>query len=176
MNVQLFTSLSRTLVTVRRLKPHDIALIEEMHRRLSPRSMYARYLSNRMPSTDQFEDLLRLDRDGNKVFVVVTQQRPEAIIGLAYYVVQSESQPATAEPALLIEDEYQGQGLGTFLFDTLSSAAYQSRICRFTVFIERGNRAMFSILRKSGLRVEEHDLGDVSEIHMQLDHHDSLCR
>jgi len=70
-------------------------------------------------------------------------------VGIARYVRDREN-PAAAEIAVTIVDDWQGRGLGTELLARLSERAREEGIRRFTAVVADGNPAASGLLRSSG--------------------------
>ena len=116
--------LGGTPVTVRPAQPSDVVLIQEMHTRLSKESLYYRYLAAHPPSPEDLQRLCFLD-GGPGVAMVATVEEPqgqEKVVAMACYCVDP-GDPTTAEPAVLVEDSYQGRRLGKRIGLALCKAA-----------------------------------------------------
>src|SRR4051794_19663201 len=109
--VALHSQQDKEGVTMRPIRPDDADLINEMHQRLSPDSIYYRYLQPRIPSMAEIEQVCRLDPAKGAGFVATVQRGAEIIVGVAYYVREAQ-QRLTAEPGILVEDQFQDQGIG----------------------------------------------------------------
>jgi GNAT superfamily N-acetyltransferase len=140
----------RQPVVVRPIQPGDAGLIDAMHRRLSPDSLYYRYLQPRIPPLAEIEQVCQLEPDQGAGFVATVQQETESIVSLAYYVREPQERLPTAEPAILVEDRFQGQGIGRRLWQHLHEQASANRISRLRVFVEPGNQRMLRLLQGSG--------------------------
>ena len=93
MCAQILTLLNQSPVTVRPVKSNDIPLIVAMHERLSPRTIYQRYLQYWVPPINDFQCLVHLGQGkAGAAFVAVVEQPWEVVIGLAYYVIQPDQQ------------------------------------------------------------------------------------
>ncbi|MCX6047952.1 MAG: hypothetical protein NT075_22865 [Chloroflexi bacterium] len=137
-------------VTVRPIQYGDAALIYEMHQRLSPESVYYRYLQYRRPTLAEIAPICRLDPARGAGFVAITQ--PEAtIVGLAYYVQEAQAAEPTAEPGILVEDSCQEQGLGRRLWQQLQHHAQVAGIRWLRVWSHPGNQRLAQLVRGGGL-------------------------
>jgi GNAT superfamily N-acetyltransferase len=83
---------------------------------------------------------------------------------MAYYVVTDEG---TAETAFLVEDLYQGQGIGRRFMNALSQAAKAESICFFDSRVLPSNKAMLRLLYLSGQLV--HKKRDYDAFEMRTD-------
>jgi RimJ/RimL family protein N-acetyltransferase len=145
--------LDETQVTVRLAQQSDVVLIQEMHMRLSKESVYSRYLAPHTPNPEDLQRLCFLD-DPSGVAIVATVQEPqEKVIGMACYCVDPRD-PATAEPAVLVEDSYQGRGVGKRMLLALCQHARQMDVEVFECFILLANQPVLHLIKGSGLRYE----------------------
>jgi protein lysine acetyltransferase len=71
-------------------------------------------------------------------------------VGGATYV-RSASDRALADISFLIEDEFQGRGLGTLLMGAVAVAARRNGIARFAADVLAGNALMCAILHRAGI-------------------------
>jgi GNAT superfamily N-acetyltransferase len=144
-----------SLAVIRPAKLSDTALIEAMHRRLSLESMYYRYLRPYTPSPAEIEQVCQLDESNGAAFVIALPGSPERILGLGYYIIQGSPQAPIADPAILIEDEFQGLGLGKLLFQQMGQHARSQGVRAFLMLIHLANQRMMSLIRRSGFPFQE---------------------
>jgi GNAT superfamily N-acetyltransferase len=137
-------------VIVRPAQPTDTALLEEMHERLSPDTIYYRYLSPRKPTPEELQQEIQLATERGATLVATTQTPAEAIVGLAFYVIDQDA-PEKAEAAFLIEDDFQGCGLGRCLFQQLRQQAQMQGIRTWHMSMAADNERMIQLIRRSGL-------------------------
>lgn len=136
-------------VAIRPLRTDDVDDLLAMHQRLSTQTIYNRYLRPYTPSRAELEAICNLAAPRGAGFAVVTDTPSSQIVGMGYYVVD-EKRPLVAEPAILIEDRYQGMGLGSRLFARLTEHARSHDITAFTMLVQAANRPMFQLLSRSG--------------------------
>lgn len=142
-----------TVVVVRPIRPDDVLLLLDMHRRLSSTSIHYRYLRSYKPTFEDMHRISHIQDDEGAALVATLEASQETAIGLAYYVVDKQ-QPGTAEPAIVIEDRFQGQGLGRILMQHLTQSALARDICAFNALIDPTNERIMHIIQGSGLRFE----------------------
>ena len=135
-------------IEIRMIHPYDVGMLEDMHRYCSDQSLYLRYLRTYRPTRDELEDICHLRPDQGAAFVAVVSEPYEMIVGLAYYVRDSKDH---AEPAVLVEDKYQGQGIGKDLLRELTLYARKHGINTYRAFVEGDNRGMMHIINRSNL-------------------------
>jgi RimJ/RimL family protein N-acetyltransferase len=157
------------VVTLRPFHPRDIVSILEMHRRSSMTSLFYRYLRSYHPTFEELQRLYQLDEENGVTLVAVVEFPWETVVGVAnYYIIDRTPQSVTAEPAFLIEDRFQGQGLGRALFTCLIRHALSQGISDFQFYIEPGNKRMMHVIRRSGLPFEEKIVAGTRQVLMQL--------
>jgi RimJ/RimL family protein N-acetyltransferase len=138
-------------VTVRPIQHGDAHLIDEMHQRLSPDSLYFRYLQCRPPTAAEIAAVCRLAPESGAGLVVTTQEAPTAIVGVAYYVREPHAAEPTAELGILIEDRFQGQGIGRRLWQRLQQQAQRDGVRRLRLLAHPQNQRMAWLVQSSGL-------------------------
>jgi ribosomal protein S18 acetylase RimI-like enzyme len=162
-------------VAIRPARPDDVEAIMAMHQRLSADTLYSRYHSPRMPSRMEVAGITRLNGDGviedgvtvdgGRALLAVLPGRRGAVVGLAYYVVTG---PETAEVAFLVEDAYQGQGIGRRLVRALSQEAQAAGIRYFDADVLAANQPMLRLLRQHGRVVYERRVMGALEMRLRL--------
>lgn len=140
-----------TRILVRPVLPEDRERLREGFARLSARSRYRRFLTSLEHLSDQqVRDLTEIDYDDRMAWVAVDPSRPSLPgLGVARYVRIAE-EPAVAEAAVTVLDEYQGRGIGTILLRVLAESARERGIRSFRGYVLAENAPMMDIL---------HDLG-----------------
>ena len=136
-------------ITIRPVHPYDGLLLYEMHQRLSPNTIFYRYLRPYRPALAEMEKVASLQGSDGMGFVATQATVREEILGVAYYVVDPD-QAGTAEPAILVADRFQGQGVGGRLFRCLSQHALAHGIHRFEAVTHPANIAVMRLIERSG--------------------------
>ena len=133
---------------IRPLRPDDKRLLVAGFERLSPESRYRRFLSatNRL-SSDTLRYLTEIDHHDHEALVALASDG--TWIGVARYV-RSRTDPASAEAAVTVADDWHGRGLGTALTGLLARRAREEGIHRFTAVMLAENRDMFEVLQEVG--------------------------
>ena len=132
-------------VELRPLEPAERERLVRLFRRLSPESVYHRFLSPiQDPSEAGLDRLLDLDhKDREAVAAAVGDE----VVGVArYFRAPGET---SADLALLVEDAWQGRGLSRFLIDRLTELARRRGIEQFTATILSENRPAIRMVRRS---------------------------
>jgi GNAT superfamily N-acetyltransferase len=137
-------------VALRPLRPSDVMLVDEMHRRLSPESLYARYFQYRIPSLDEIAAVCRMRPEQGAGFVATVHKAADMVIGLTYYVREAHGRDHTAEIGILVEDRYQGQGIGRRLWQHLHEYAAANQFRALRVLSDTSNHRMLRLVQGSG--------------------------
>lgn len=138
-------------ITIRPIQADDVGLIDAMHERLSPMSLYYRYLQNRKPTLDEITAVCQLDPAQGAGFVATTPADSAAIVGVAYYVRKRQEPAPTAEPGILVEDGFQAQGIGRQLWQQLQQHAQVDGIRQLRVLSHPHNQRMTRLVQGGGL-------------------------
>ena len=136
---------------MRPVKISDEPLLKDFFYSLSEETRYNRFLSRRedMPR-DMLQDLF-LVVDYTKEMVIlatIEHEGAEIVIGVGQYVMLEGT--LTAQVALVIRDDYQGQGLGSELLSYLANIAQKQGLSGFTAEILPDNKHVMHLLEKTG--------------------------
>ena len=157
-----------THVTLRHIQPEDEPALTALYERLSPQTAYQRFFTvmRRFPP-DWVHILANVDYD--RRMAIVALDPAGELIGVARYVYDARVQEA--EIAIVIEDRWQGRGLGTRLLDELIGYADGKGIRRFRAYVLADNLRMFKLIRRVTTIVERKlDSGVVSLLLAPLGH------
>ena len=137
-------------VHVRQITPEDADLILALHARFSDRTRYLRYFSPypRIPPRD-LARFVNVDHHDREALVMAVG---DDLIAVGRY--ERLGQGATdAEVAFVVEDAYQGRGVGSALLEHLAEAARESGISRFVAEVLPQNRTMLRVFSDAGFQV-----------------------
>ncbi len=133
---------------IRLAHPDDARAITEMHHRCSERSRYLRYFSLR----DWRDVQLRRLAGGHRGATLVAMSEPGKVVALGNVFPEGpEDQRTRAEVAIIVEDAYQGRGLGTALFRRQLQMAQRLGFSEVTAVVLAENKGMLHLLKTSGL-------------------------
>lgn len=159
----------QTAVTIRPVTPADLDLLVDLHGRLSDETLFKRFLRPYRPTVRDIAFITNLPQSqGAAVMATTTSRQREMAIGLAYYVIEDSAQPVTAEPAFVVDDWYQGQGIGTKLFAALRQTAVAQKIKAFNAVMHPANSSMMRIFQRSGLPLRQCRGYGEREVHIRL--------
>lgn len=157
-----------TEVNVRHIRPEDESALTALYARLSPQTAYQRFFTvmRRLPP-NWGHILANVDYDRRMAIVALGPDGE--LIGVARYVYDDRAHEA--EVAIVIEDPWQGRGLGTLLLGELVAYAEGKEIRRFRAYVLADNLRMLKLLRR-GTRILERKLesGVVSLLLAPLEH------
>ncbi|HCT81462.1 MAG TPA: GNAT family N-acetyltransferase [Micromonosporaceae bacterium] len=139
-----------TTVHLRQIDPSDAEAVVAMHGRFSERTRYMRYFSPypRIPARD-LERFVNVDHVSREALVVSSGSN---LVGVGRY--ERLGPGATdAEVAFVVEDAYQGRGVGSVLLEHLAAAAREVGIERFVAEVLPANATMLRVFTDTGFEV-----------------------
>ena len=142
-------------VPVRRVRAEDAAALQRLVGRSSDRSIELRFFGPLKQLSDEMAERFA-DVDGKDRFALVAldPENPDEIVAVVRY--ERERGTDGAEYAALVEDRFQGRGLGISLTRHLIEAARENGIRHLHAMVMRENIGMLSLLRSLGLPEREH--------------------
>jgi GNAT superfamily N-acetyltransferase len=149
------------------LLPTDAEMLREGFRRLSPDSRQRRFLATLSELDDPMIRLLVDSVDGIHhialLLIVLPPEGEEGPTGVAH-LVQDPADPASADIAVTVIDDWQGRGVGTALVSALMQRR-PAAVTRLRTLVAADNRASLALLAGAG-RVSpglpEHGVLDVT--------------
>lgn len=156
-------------VAIRPIREDDAERLEAAYARLSPESRYRRFLAVKPRLTaEELRYLTDIDGRDHVALIATPVEDPEVIIGVGRFV-RLQSDPATAEFAIVVDDLHQGEGLGTELLRRLADAAIERGVTCFTATVLADNEPVHRLLRSlSGRFAEQRRDGSVDELTVEL--------
>jgi GNAT superfamily N-acetyltransferase len=136
-----------SVMRVRPIRADDELRLAELFARLSERTVYHRFFAayRRLPAT-WYRDLANVDYHAR--LALVAEDVGAAAVRVRGVVRWEPGEaPGTVEIALVIEDAWQGRGLGATLLDALVDAARGRGIERFCADVLAENHRMLRLLR-----------------------------
>jgi len=136
-------------VTVRAVRPADRDGLRTFVDGLSRESRYYRFLTGGRVADEIVQGFVthHPQRDVAVVVTVRAEDGAESIVANAEYVVNAEN---VAELAVVVADDWQGQGLGRRLIQRLQQIARTSQLQGMRGDVLSENRRMLAIMRDCG--------------------------
>jgi len=164
------TNAHGTSISIRPTRPDDAPRLQAFHARLSPETIYWRYLAaHPRLSAAEAERLMSVDGENRVAFVAThTEKCQEDIVGVARYERLRAGQAGEAEFAIVVEDRFQRQGVGTRLWRQLTAYACAHGVRLFVAVVHPENYRMLNFLRHSGLKLDTKLYGGVVTVRVCL--------
>jgi GNAT superfamily N-acetyltransferase len=134
---------------MRAIRSDDRSRLHAFHSRLSSETIYLRYFAVLAALPEKMvERLTHVDYE-NRMVLVATKKLgdEEEIIAVVQY---DRSAATSGEVAFVVEDGWQGLGIGTALLQHLAEYAHSCGIETLTAVTMASNQRMLSLLRHSG--------------------------
>lgn len=130
---------------LRPIRPDDEPRLVELFHRLSSRTVFQRFFRtyDRLPE-HWYRQFANVDYRTRLALVAEDHRAGGSLRAVARY--EPGEAPGTTEIAIVVEDGWQGRGLGTLLLDALLAAAEARGLRRFTADVLADNRAMLRVL------------------------------
>ena len=134
-------------VRLRPIRPDDEPRLMALCDRLSPRTLYQRFFSVRRLRPEEAHAFANVDYRQRMAVVaeVDTGHEPE-LVGVARYGRSDEE--TTADLGLVVEDGWQGLGLGSILLEEILRAGEQRGITEFSADVLTENRHALTLLAR----------------------------
>jgi RimJ/RimL family protein N-acetyltransferase len=140
-----------TPIFVRTLRPHDRIQLARGFERLSTQSRRFRFLAPlRRLTSRQLSMLTEVDQVNHVAIGVRDMSRPDRPGVAVARFIRFEQDPAAAEFAITVIDEYQRRGLGTLLLQLLLDAARKLDVHALRGYVLPDNLAMIQLLNRFG--------------------------
>ena len=142
-------------VAVRAIRPDDAPALQRLYGRLSKQSIHLRFFSYMKQLPDHTaKHLACVDGFNRFALVALDPDDPDEIIAVVRYDRQPPGDER-AEYAALVEDRWQGLGIGTALTRRLIEAARDKGVRSFYALVMGENKRMLNIFRHLGLHERE---------------------
>ncbi|MEO6279533.1 GNAT family N-acetyltransferase [Roseateles sp.] len=144
---------------LRPLRHEDVCAEQRFFNGLSLDSRHQRFhVGLRELSPALLKLLTDVDQHLHRAWVVEADTPGRPVIADARFVCDPD-QPATAEFALAVADDWQGRGLGRRLMAHLIADARRHGVQRLYGDVLAGNRRMLALMREFGARLQAHPDG-----------------
>jgi GNAT superfamily N-acetyltransferase len=141
----------QVVVTLRPIRPTDAGREQRFFRRVSTESAYRRYFHFKQQLTsEEIRYLTTIDYDKRMALIALHDGE---MVGVARYDVipaATHHGGRIAELALLVQDDFQGRGLGKHLLQHLTATARHHDISAFEALVQPDNHRMFRLFKSCG--------------------------
>ena len=153
---------------VRPIRADDAPRLIAMHEGFSARTVHLRFLGSvrhlREPEAVRFATV-----DGRDRAALVAQNAHQALVAVARYDRLLGTN--RAEVAVVVDDHYQHQGLGTAMLKLLISIAEAQGIEEFVAEVLANNHPIMATFRDAGLSIATRQHNGIASVVMQLPAH-----
>ncbi|MFW9908234.1 MAG: GNAT family N-acetyltransferase [Candidatus Thorarchaeota archaeon] len=144
-------------VLVRLIRPDDADRIKHLFYSLGEESIFFRFLTPlRSLKRQTLQEFYYVDQDTDISLVGVISENDdpkcEKIIAAGRYLLDPRTNQA--EFALLVQDEYQNRGIGTFLLAQMMRIAKSKGVNAFIAYVHPKNVPMIDFIHKTGKLIE----------------------
>jgi RimJ/RimL family protein N-acetyltransferase len=142
-----------TQVLLRPIRPDDAPRLQEGFARLSPQTIYLRFLQTFKELTDeQARQFATVDYQQRMALVgSVQEEGEERLIAVARYSMVGEDHPGIAEAGIVVRDDYQNRGLGTIALERLVRYGRLHGVTGLLATIHMSNTRILHFIQRSGL-------------------------
>ena len=155
---------------IRPIRPDDKGMLSDGLRRLSPQSAQRRFLTpKRSFSRAELRYLTEVDGRNHVALVAEYPCYPSRrLIAVGRFVID-QADPAAAEIAVTVADDWQRRGLGSVLGKHLAHLARNRDVKRFTATMASENTPAHRLMAKLTEHLEQHHVGGgVDELVLDL--------
>jgi acetyltransferase len=147
-------------VLIRPIRPEDAELTQTFVRSLSEESKYFRFMDAvRELSPAMLARLTQIDYTREMALLALTEIDGEEIeLGVARYAINPDGE--SCEFALVVNDQWQKQGIGHKLMDVLMDVARGKGLRVMEGEVLKTNRTMLKLVEALGFRIEPHPEDD----------------
>ena len=131
-------------VTTRPVRPDDGPLFCRLWDRLSPETVYRRFHAPLQRPPADAHRLVEVDHDLREALVAVVGGE---VVGVARYD-RSPTDPATADVAVVVEDAWQGVGVGRQLLAELTALAGRRGVRTLHADVQADNDRVVGLVRR----------------------------
>ena len=152
-------------VALRLLEPEDRELLWSFYRRLSPETVYRRFMAPVVPPAEGLvKRLLNIDHCGREALIAMDS---EGIAGIVRFAPNGDD---SHELAIVVADAWQRRGLGTMLIRRLAHIARARGITGFHATLLPDNRGAKMFLQHFSPRSTFNFVDGVIEAEVPLRH------
>ena len=148
-----------TPLSVRPIRPSDKAILTAALGHLSDATVQRRFLSpKRRFTAAELRYLTEVDGCDHVAYVIESPAQSGGLVAVGRWVRLPED-PAAAEVAIVVGDDWQHRGVGSLLAAVLADEARVRGIARFTATMQADNRPAHRLMAKLTERLESRASG-----------------
>ena len=142
-----------TPATIRPIRPDDAPLLQSAFDRLSPQTIFFRFLKAfKALSDEQARHFANVDYKDRMAFVgTVKEDGAESLIAVARYDMRVDREPGAAESAIVVRDDFQNRGMGTAIMLHLIKYARDHGVDVFIATTHTTNIRIMGFIKRSEL-------------------------
>ncbi|MEN6508061.1 MAG: GNAT family N-acetyltransferase [Smithella sp.] len=155
-------------VKIRPIKPSDEDMMRQLFYNFSDESKYFRYFANKpvMPHKEM-QKYVNIDyHETLSIVAIVEKGRNERIIAEARYAYGKRE--GAHEIAFIVDEEFQGKGVATFMMNYLVKIARDRGIGEFIAYVLPRNDAMLKVFEKAKVEITRTYDSDALFLHFNL--------
>jgi acetyltransferase len=170
-NLESITLADGTPIIIRPIHPDDADDLQSAFMRLSTQSIYLRFHSYKKELTDEeARHLTKVDYHKQMAFVATCKENgQDIVVGVSRYAMLDEGDPEIAEAAVVVDDKYQGRGIGKLLLWRLVNYARTKGIHFLRGNLQIGNDRMLTLVQRSGLPHQQRYVDGIWEVTIDLE-------
>jgi len=144
----------------------DFPHVESFMKRLSRESLRMRFMASVSEvSQNIIKDLCSGDfKQSGSILALTGDNEEKKVVGIGNYIAVGNGH--TAEVALLVEDKYQGKGIGTLLLERLAGLAAANGFIELEAEVLPDNQSMINVFNSSGF--QKHKVWNSDTVHIEL--------
>ena len=154
-------------VTLRAVRADDGPKVRRAFSKLNLDTIYTRFFGYKKDVSDA--ELVRVtgvdfDRDFVLLVTIGSGESEEIIGGASCFIITSGSASRRAEIAFIVEEDYQGLGIGSLLLRHIVQIARERNLAALEADVLARNLPMLAVLRHSGLPMATQRTDDVVHV------------
>jgi RimJ/RimL family protein N-acetyltransferase len=154
-------------VPFRLVQPSDAPALQRFLGRCSERTIYLRFFGSLNEFTEEkAQYFAHADGVDHFAFVALDLDDPDEIIAVVRY--DREPGEEQAEYAAIVQDSWQGHGIGIDLTRRLVHVACANGVRYFYAMVMGKNKRMLELLRHLDLPEQEHEAEGVKQVEVEL--------
>ena len=155
-------------VPFRIVRPEDAPALQRFLERCSERTIYLRFFGSLQEFPyEKARYFAHVDGVNHFAFVALDPDDQDEIVAIVRYDRES-GEEQHAEYAAIVEDGWQGYGVGIALTRRLIDVAWDGGVRYFYALVMGKNRRMLELLRHLDLPEEEREVGGVKHVEVEI--------